>query len=157
MSDAADWLEDAPVGLLALLDRMSHRTWTEQHWQDSDRDDHEGDYDCDEGPDRIASSSLAEAEVLGSRLGDGRHLLAIDIDIAAWLVPSTTTGHHHLYADVSCTQEDLWAFLDAAAKIGLVEDGYVTASKARNMTHVRAPWIRKGEEPSRLAAQAVAS
>ena len=31
-------------------------------------------------------------------------------------------------------------------KIGLVEEGYVSACKSRGMTSLRAPWVKKGEE-----------
>lgn len=157
MSRATEWLANAPQGLRDLIDRA---TW---HWRV--RWDAE-DYVEDEafGPDgdgRRVTTDVEEVEAVSSLLRQSdnsvttlllgsppgpRHMLAIDIDVPAWLIPSSTEGHGHFYADIQCTEADLWVFLDAAARIGLVEEGYVAACKSRGMTSLRAPWVRKGEE-----------
>lgn len=84
------------------------------------------------------------------------HALLLDLDVPAWLLPSSTGGHGHLYVDLEIPEDKLWRFLDAAADIGLVEEGYVSACKARGMTSLRPPWIEKGREPSTLRRQAEA-
>jgi hypothetical protein len=89
-------------------------------------------YDSDARP---AVTDLYEANVVTST--------RTDLDVTAHLVPSTTPGHSHLYADVACSWEDYRAFLKAAAKVGLLEEGYVNASEQRGYTSVRLPWVRK--------------
>jgi hypothetical protein len=71
------------------------------------------------------------------------HAILLDIDVPAWLVPSSTEGHSHLYVDVHCREEDYFAFLDAAAKVGLIQYGYASASKKKGATFLRLPWVKK--------------
>lgn len=73
------------------------------------------------------------------------HLPVIDIDFPARLEPSSTEGHFHLYLDRSMTAENLFKLLDVMEEVGLVEPGYVAASKQRGYTTARLPWIRKGQ------------
>lgn len=72
-----------------------------------------------------------------------KHMPVIDIDVKAFLIPSTTLGHSHLYIDHEVEWEDYIAMLKAMAKCGIVEPGYVSASEARGYTAVRLPWIKK--------------
>lgn len=91
-----------------------------------------------------------EAQVASSALKHpypGRqHVVALDIDHQAWLVPSSNPGHNHLYVALMCEWNLYVEFLEAAAKIGLVESGYVAASKKRGATYLRLPWVKKGAE-----------
>lgn len=161
---AEDWLATkAPAG---FEDFAKTLTW--HHAVRWDVPDYVSVDELPGGTDgRRITEDLAEVEALSSDLGPGfpgagepehLHALVLDIDHQAWLIPSSTPGHSHLYVDLPVLPGDLWDFLDAAAKIGLVEEGYVSACKSRDMTSVRAPWIAKGEEPSTLrrAAQAAA-
>jgi hypothetical protein len=149
---AADWLADAPAGLVDLMRRM---TWHHKvNWNAPDYAE-DGDHDSREVVDQLEA-----AEALSSQTGtspmldlatltttdEPKHMLAIDVDVPAWLLPSSTPGHSHLYVDLAISEGPLWAFLDAAAAIGLVEEGYVSACKSRGMTSLRAPWVRKGAE-----------
>lgn len=149
--NAAPWLAGAPAGLLNLLARMTHHH--QIRWEHSDYDEE------DDG--RVEIENLEDAEAVGSKVAESTvidlgsaspvgtiamHCLAIDIDVPAWLIPSSTEGHSHLYVDLMVNDDLLWNFLDAAAAIGLVEHGYVAACKARGMTSLRAPWVRKGAE-----------
>lgn len=78
--------------------------------------------------------------------GPNLHIVVLDIDHQAHLVDSSTPGHSHLYVEIPpVSWTDYVAFLEAAAKIGLVEPGYVEASKRRGHTDVRLPWIKKGD------------
>lgn len=107
-------------------------------------------------PDRDATTDIEEAEAVSSlRAGTdtpasfhngGLHDLLIDVDLEAILVPSSTSGHFHLYAQLGCAWEDYVDFLRAAARIGLIEKGYAEASIARGATSLRLPWIKKGSE-----------
>lgn len=156
---AADWLATAPDGFQEFVDRL---TWhTEVQWDVPDYVDDEAH--TDDG--RHVTTDLAIAEAFSSEeTGQGdnpdqhrHHGLLIDLDVNAWLIPSSSgPGHGHLYVDLSVPAGDLWDFLDAAVRIGLVEEGYVSACKSRGMTSLRAPWIRKGEEPSTIRRRAEA-
>lgn len=109
-------------------------------------------------------TSLADADVISSRLNLGAalkanmpsdeystgwdmdvHQIVVDIDHMAYLVESTTPGHHHLYIELPTplSSEAYFEWLDACVKIGLVEPGYVSAFKARGFTCVRLPWVQK--------------
>lgn len=76
----------------------------------------------------------------------GYHRPMLDLDFPAAVLPSSTEGHCHLYIDKALTWEQYEKLLDVMAEIGLLEEGYVRASKARKCTFLRLPWIRKGRE-----------
>jgi len=101
-------------------------------------------------------TSLDEADIVSSELFCGfledipsgvappmKHRVMLDIDVPAVLVPSSTPGHHHLYIDVYVTWDKYVVLLDALADCGVVERGYVSASKERGFTAVRLPWVRR--------------
>lgn len=73
------------------------------------------------------------------------HRPVIDIDKPVQVVESTTGGHAHLYIDHMMPWEDYLELLAVMVKVGLVEEGYLNASKARGYTAVRLPWISKHE------------
>lgn len=107
-------------------------------------------------PDRDATENIEEAEAVSSLIAHsdagafsspgGYHDVLIDVDRDVVLVPSSTAGHFHLYIPLGCPWDDYLNFLKAAARIGLVEEGYVSASESRGATSLRLPWIKKGEE-----------
>lgn len=90
---------------------------------------------------------LDEANLVSSRIDDGehagKHTVAIDLDVPAVLIPSSTPGHSHLYIDVPMTWEQYNGVLEALAGAGILETGYVAACKRRKHTSLRLPWIRK--------------
>lgn len=83
----------------------------------------------------------SETRSLGRR--KGKHLVMFDVDIPMSVVPSTTPGHNHVFFDTYVTRGQLFHLLDVMADCGIVEQGYVSASKARGFTALRLPWIRK--------------
>lgn len=72
-----------------------------------------------------------------------RHAVLLDLDVPAYLIPSSTHGHSHLYIDVDCAEADYFALLDALATCGVIERGYANASKKKGATYLRLPWVRK--------------
>lgn len=126
--------------------------------------------DYDPGEQGMVADTVEEAEavtslVRGSKPEDGvapthlapeggRHHLLVDVDstTAEW-VPSSTPGHHHLYVPLGLgvPWEDYKAWLEASAKIGLIEVGYKNASISRGCTTLRLPWVIKGEETECVA------
>lgn len=112
----------------------------------------------------ITSLTLHEGQEFGERL----HAPVIDVDLPEqqfWLkvlgsnglhglagmccvwVPSTTEGHGHLYVDELMSEAAMWFLLTALETHGLVEEGFVSASKMRGHTSVRLPWVKKEPAP----------
>lgn len=92
-----------------------------------------------------AVSSLTRPAGIAEPAG-GYHRPMLDLDFPAAVLPSSTEGHCHLYIDKALTWEQYEKLLDVMAEVGLLEEGYVRASKARKCTFLRLPWIRKGRE-----------
>jgi hypothetical protein len=89
-----------------------------------------------------------EANILTSEVTakPGMHKLALDIDLPAKLMPTTTPGHWHLYIDHEMPWEVYVKVIDALAEAGVIEKGYARASKIRGYTSVRPPWLTKTED-----------
>lgn len=92
------------------------------------------------------ANRLMEASLLTSEVGDDRHVIALDLDLPAALVPSTTEGHYHLYIDKELTWTEYKKLLLAMAEAGVIEDGYAMASIQRRATHLRTPWTSKQDQ-----------
>lgn len=136
-------------GLLALMSRLDVYEVT-----DWGNDDSQTKGENRPGDRRKVSTGMNNANVVTSLLSDEpvsfdaeprRHALVLDIDHPAWLVPSTTPGHYHLYVDVpgGIEPEKYSTLLTALADAGVIEWGYAAASIARGWTSVRLPWIQK--------------
>ncbi len=91
--------------------------------------------------------SLDNADIVSSAFSypSNQHMVVLDIDVPATLVPSSTPGHSHLYIDAPMDWDVYSALLDALGDAGILEPGYVGASKARGFTAVRLPWVSKEE------------
>lgn len=76
------------------------------------------------------------------------HRPVLDIDFPAALVRSSTPGHSHLYLDLLMAWPKYLALLEALADAGIIEKGYLEASRQRGYSAARLPWIIKpGTEP----------
>lgn len=94
--------------------------------------------------DREEVTSLDDANIVSSQFrGSDHHMVILDLDVPAALVPSSTPGHSHLYIQSRMGWETYSNLLDALSAAGILEPGYVGASKARKFTGVRLPWISK--------------
>lgn len=62
---------------------------------------------------------------------------------AAWLIPTTTEGHNHLYVDGDWSWSFIGMILIDLVRAGVVEKGYYDASENRGKTSLRLPWVRK--------------
>lgn len=94
--------------------------------------------------ERVLNVEAGAANVITSLItGSDLHKPVIDLDLAAKLVPSSTPGHFHLFIDREMPWETYVELLEALVKAGLVEPGYVDASRERGYTAVRLPWVRK--------------
>jgi hypothetical protein len=74
---------------------------------------------------------------------DGWHTVMVDIDKDVRLVPSTTSGHWHLYIDVAMPWWRYRKLLRALKNAGIIEPGYYRASIMRGHTALRLPWVKK--------------
>ncbi len=73
--------------------------------------------------------------------------IALDVWLSdpeiAFLVPSATAGHFHLYVGVATSGADYMHSLMRLAADEVIESGYATASIRRYATQVRLPWVPK--------------
>ncbi len=102
------------------------------------------------GEDITPVDTIDEANVITSRLPvegipEGVHRPIIDLDLRAWIEPSSTPGHGHLYIDHAMTWEVYKHLLEALRASGLISEGYLDAALKRQCTVVRLPWVKKGE------------
>lgn len=74
------------------------------------------------------------------------HLVVMDIDHEAVLLPSSQEGHYHLVINVETSRKNLMQLLRVAVRCGIVEPGYAKASRARGEAFLRLPWVRKNHE-----------
>lgn len=95
------------------------------------------DADIHEGANAVAS--LRDYSHMKTKY----HALLLDLDVPAYLVPSTTPGHSHLYVDVAINEDDYFELLDMLADCGVIEEGYAIASKRKGGTFLRLPWVKK--------------
>ena len=106
-----------------------------------DLDEYKGDGEAKDRSDvlqehhNVVVSKVREASTV--------HRPVIDLDIPAFLIPSSTPDHSHLYLNTSLTWEDYKKLLNVLAEVGIIEEGYAQASIARGYTAVRLPWVRK--------------
>ena len=91
-------------------------------------------------PDPDAEHNAVTSHLLSSGVN---HAPAIDIDIPAYLIPSSTEGHSHLYFDVEVPWDKYANLLRALADAGIVERGYADASEANGFSVLRLPWVKK--------------
>jgi hypothetical protein len=104
----------------------------------------EPEYQGNPGIPPEGAATLEDAKIVGSKVaGTNRHIIALDIDMPAVLVPSSTPGHFHLYIDHELSWDRYENLLVALAKAGVIEEGYFDVSMRRGETHLRTPWTRK--------------
>jgi hypothetical protein len=94
---------------------------------------------------------LAKADVITSvvadKFGKAIHKPVIDIDFPVKALPSTNPEHSHLYIDKELTWDQYQELLEVMVKVGLVEPGYLSASRERGFTAVRKPGKLKPGTP----------
>ena len=78
---------------------------------------------------------------------DGLHMPVIDLDVPAYLLPSSTKGHSHLYIDVPVSADKYMELLHLLADMGIVERGYANVSEKKGYSSVRLPWVKKIDPP----------
>ena len=94
------------------------------------------------------NSDLSQADIVASEVRavdglTGKHMVMFDVDIPMTVVPSSTSGHNHVYFHTYVSREAFFRLLDELANCGVVEPGYCSASKARGFAALRLPWVKK--------------
>jgi len=97
-----------------------------------------------------AAAKVGPWSIVGALNPAEMHRPVLDLDIDAKLLPSSTRGHWHLYLDRPMSWSVYQELLVALAKAGIVESGYAAAASRRGATHVRVPWMRKGDRHPQL-------
>ena len=106
-------------------------------------DDDSRDYDQDNINKPPVVTVEDGANVVSSLLTNGMHAPAIDLDVKARLIPSSTPGHSHLYIDHELSWADYLRVLKLLAKVGIVEHGIVSSAERRGTTLLRLPHAKK--------------
>jgi len=109
----------------------------------------DGSSDFDYALDEVVKPPVVTPEdganVVSSLLTNGKHAPAIDIDVPAMLIPSSTPGHSHLYIDCELSWRDYTRLLKTLARVGIVEYGFYRSAVRRGSSMLRLPHIRKAQ------------
>jgi len=94
-------------------------------------------------PDTVQELGSANLVSSVSFEDSNKHKPALDIDIPMHVFPSSTKGCNHLYFDVDMTWDQYVKLLDVMEEVGILQAGFVKASKKRGATYLRLPWVKK--------------
>lgn len=87
-----------------------------------------------------------KANLIASKMDDGRHLPTLDVDWPARVV-ETSPGKSHLFIDVPMSWESYLELLEVMTRVGILEAGWVEASKREGATVVRLrPYEKRREK-----------
>lgn len=117
------------------------------------------------GPDTETMRAVTHpmnANLIGSQGSDGKHRVAVDIDLDVvdrvgalleqvglagheyMLTPSSTAGHWHLYVGVTFdTWDEYCQLLSQMVIDGIISPEYFAMAKNHGMTRLRRPGVRK--------------
>lgn len=84
-----------------------------------------------------------EANLVSSLTSKGLHRPVLDLDFPCQLVESSTPGHYHLYLETEMGWSEYDELLECLTRLGLLEQGFYTASQKEKQTYVRPPWVKK--------------
>ena len=90
------------------------------------------------------SVDIDEAVLVGSETDEpGMHMPVLDIDYGAMLLPSSTSGHFHLYLNKAVTWAQYKDVLMVLGEVGLLQKGFVDNSIRRGQSFCRTHWTHK--------------
>ena len=101
--------------------------------------------------ERIIEDKVAiyEATAIGSKVQSDylkdQHQILLDIDVPHVYIPSTTEGHGHLIFRRQVSFAAYLRLMEHMAELGLIEPGFVSATRNRGEAWLRVPWVAKGE------------
>lgn len=102
-------------------------------------------------PQRIIRDQvpLDEATGIGSKVNTmlkENHQILLDLDCPHVYVPSSSSGHGHLILRTRVTFDEYVGLLEHMARLGIIEKGYVSATKNRGEGWLRVPWLTKNQK-----------
>ena len=71
------------------------------------------------------------------------HAPVIDLDGPHHYEPSSTPGHGHLYLNKDMSFDSMVEILEVLVKHGIVQQGFLDATKQRGFAAARTPWTKK--------------
>lgn len=106
----------------------------------------------DDPDERERATMTSPEEVLEylaqkGKADDATHRPVLDFDVPIQVLPSSQLGHYHLYIDHDVEWKKYVAILDAFKEAGIVEVGYVEASKEKGFSSLRPPGVTKPDSP----------
>lgn len=122
------------------VDLGSRTLW----YRDLKREDDENYEPTSPGVQCDGEDDFLVPNLVSSLCDDELHRPALDFDFPVTVVESSTPGHHHVYIDKPMTWERYQLLLVVLREVGLLEEGYVSASLERKMTMLRLPGVTKG-------------
>lgn len=100
------------------------------------------DYDP-EGEALVQVEGLDRGNLVSSRMMNGNHTPALDLDVQAALLDSSTEGHHHLFINKEMSWRKYKRLLKALKNAGIIEPYFYTVSCKRKQTMLRKPGLKK--------------
>lgn len=107
----------------------------------------------EERPLHYANSFSSRVKRAGGHTYDDgvqKHVVAIDLDMDAVLIATTTPGHHHLVVDKELSWVQYSQLLFTLWDVGLIQEGYYRACMNRKASWLRTPWTKKPPEDTEL-------
>jgi hypothetical protein len=112
-------------------------------------DGHDPATDVEETDD-LDTADVVSSVRKGLRGFTSKHMVMFDLDVPIEVIPSSTPGHSHVYfPETNVSESALFALFEHMVNCGIVEPGYLGASRARGFAALRLPWVRK--DGTRLA------
>lgn len=109
---------------------------------------------CENGPDATLVTSQMDRSgwdwvgTNGKEPAKSYHLPVLDLDVEHLYYPSTTPGHGALLLNVILTDVDHSRLLDLLEELGIIQPGFVEASRQRGYAALRTPWTDKVQPPA---------
>lgn len=91
----------------------------------------------------VTAKSQLEPNLISSEQESGLHMPVIDCDYAIQAVPSSTTGHYHLYIDKPITWGSYSDLLLGFLQAGLIEAAWYDNAMRDRRSYVRLPNVKK--------------
>ena len=137
--------DEIPDYLRSMYSEM--KSYKNIHFDSYEKMKKDGDSERIPADDIYSDAQVVSSEITNDIFMDGNsHYIALDIDMPVIAIPSTNRHHTHLYIPRAVPWEKYEKFIEACVEIGIVERGYLEASKKRKATFLRLPWIKKGME-----------
>lgn len=103
----------------------------------------DNDYTKEDKFEKEVSCHPLDANIIISETLTDKHIVQLDLDVEHLYVPSTTSGHGHLYINVELTWREYESLLKLLATFGIIQKGYVECAIERKHTGLRVPGLDK--------------